>query len=65
MNKKIIYKNEDGGISIIHPSPEFLQTHTIEEVALKDVPEGFEYEIIDEEEIPSDRTFRDAWEWLE
>ena len=63
MDKRIVYKNEDGTIAIIIPTPEWLETHTIEELATKDVPDGKEYWIVDVSEIPSDRTFRDAWEW--
>ena len=63
MEKRIVYKNEDGTIAIIIPTPEWLETHTIEELAVKDVPDGLEYHIVDASEIPSDRTFRNAWEW--
>jgi len=52
--KRIIYQNETGGVSIIIP------TESVE-LALKDVPEGVPYEIVDEADIPSDRTFRNAW----
>jgi hypothetical protein len=62
MNQRVIYKTEDGGVAIIIPTPECLQYHTIEEIAEKDVPEGFPYKIVNVSEIPSDRTFRDAWE---
>lgn len=31
------------------------------ELALKDVPEGVAYEIVDETDIPTDRFFRNAW----
>lgn len=62
MEKRIIYPNPDGGIAIIIPSPESLQSYTIEQIAEKDVPEGAPYKIVDVSEIPSDRTFRDAWE---
>ena len=51
---RIIYQNETGGVSIIIPT-EFV------ELALKDVPEGVPYEIMDEADIPSDRYFRNAW----
>jgi len=47
------------------PTPEYLQTHTIEEAALKDVPSGVQFIIVDESQIPSDRTFRNAWEYQE
>jgi hypothetical protein len=63
MNKRIIYQNNDGGISIIIPTPEALQTMTIEEIAAKDVPQGKEYHIVDVSDIPEDRTFRNAWTW--
>ena len=33
------------------------------EAALKDVPEGKPYKIVDVADIPTDRTFRDAWEY--
>lgn len=60
MNKRIIYQNDDGGISIIVPADCGL---TIEEIAAKDVPTGKAYNIVDVSEIPTDRTFRDAWTW--
>lgn len=63
MNQRIIYPNDEGGVSIIVPAPEYLETYTIEELAAKDVPPGKPYEIIDVSELPSDRTFRDAWTW--
>lgn len=56
--KRIIYINEDNGVSIIVPTGEL----PIEEVARKDVPAGVAYKIVEESDIPSDRTFRDAWE---
>ena len=65
MNKRIIYKTADGGVAIIIPTQEYLETHTIEELALKDVPANTPYKIVDVSEIPSDRTFRNAWEYVE
>lgn len=58
---KIIYKNENGGVSIITPTPEALEHMTIKEIALKDVPTGLPFAIVEDSEIPTDRTFRDAW----
>jgi hypothetical protein len=63
MNQRIIYPNDDGGVCVIIPTPDYMLTHTIEELAAKDVPPGKPYEIIDVSELPSDRTFRDAWTW--
>ncbi len=61
MNQRIIYLNDDGGVVVIIPSPECLVEHTIEEIAVKDVPAGKPYKIVDVADIPTDRTFRGAW----
>jgi hypothetical protein len=65
MNQRIIYPTDDGGVAIIIPAPEYLETHTIEELAAKDVPAGKPYKIVDVSDIPTDRTFRNAWEFTE
>lgn len=62
MAQRIIYKTDEGGVAVIIPTPEVLQTRTIEEVAQKDVPSGKAYKIVPVDDIPSDRTFRNAWE---
>lgn len=59
MNQRIIYPTPEGGVAVIIPSGEL----PIDEVAAKDVPEGVEYKIVDVSEVPSDRTFRNAWEY--
>lgn len=56
--KRIVYPNQDGGISVIIPSDNF----SVEIIAIKDVPSGAPYKIIDTVDVPSDRTFRNAWE---
>jgi len=63
MNKRIIYPKTEGGVSILIPSPNW--KGTIEELAIKDVPTGLPYKIVDVSDIPSDRTFRNAWEYTE
>jgi hypothetical protein len=62
MNQRIIYPSDDG-VAIIIPAPDC--GLTIEEIALKDVPEGKPYKIVDVSDIPEDRTFRNAWEYQE
>jgi hypothetical protein len=57
--KRIIYANESGGVSVIIPAPDC--DLTIEQIADKDVPYGASFEIVDASDIPSDRTFRNAW----
>lgn len=61
MNSRIIYPTDDGGVSVIIPADCGL---TIEEIAAKDVPAGKPFEIVDAADIPEDRTFRNAWEYV-
>lgn len=63
LNKRIIYPNDSGGVSILIPAPEC--GLSIEEIAAKDVPADKPYKIIDVTDVPSDRTFRNAWEYVE
>ena len=60
MNSRIIYPTDDG-VAIIIPAAEC--GLTIEEIAAKDVPAGTPFKIVDADTIPSDRTFRNAWEY--
>ena len=60
---KIIFKNEDNSIGIITPTQEAINAYGVEAIAKKDTPHGLHYKIVNESEIPSDRTFRNAWEW--
>jgi hypothetical protein len=62
MTQLIIYPTDDGGVAILIPADCGL---TIEEIAAKDVPAGKPYKIVDGSDIPSDRTFRNAWEYQE
>lgn len=63
MNSRIIYPNDEGGVSIIVPASEC--GLTVEQIAAKDVPQGKPYKIVDVSDIPADRTFRGAWEYAE
>ena len=60
-NKRILYQTEDGGVAVIVPIDNC--GLTVEEIATKDVPSGRPYKIVDVSEVPSDRTFRNAWEY--
>jgi len=60
MKKRIIYTNSDGELTVIIPSPNWQGTTL--ELAYKDVPKGASFEIVDAESLPTDRTFRNAWE---
>jgi len=61
MNQRIIYPTDEGGVAVVIPAPEC--GLTIEEIAAKDVPAGKPFKVIDVSEVPSDRTFRNAWEY--
>ena len=60
-NLRIIYPTPEGGVAIIIPAHEC--GLTIEQIAAKDVPAGVPFRIIDVSKVPSDRTFRNAWEF--
>lgn len=59
MDKRIIYQNDAGGVSILIPTPN--SGLTIEEIATKDVPPGKPFKIVDASDIPADRSNRAAW----
>ena len=59
---RIIYQTDEGGVAVIVPTDEALRSHSIQEIAEKDVPAGKPFKIVDASDIPSDRTFRNAWE---
>ena len=58
---KILYKQENGRLAIIQPTSEALEIMTIDEIALKDVPMGLHFAIVEDSEIPTDRAYREAW----
>ncbi|NBQ49957.1 MAG: hypothetical protein EBY40_05100 [Marivivens sp.] len=57
MSKIVFIDPEENILAVVHPTGEV----PIEQLAGMVVPEGVSYEIVDDETIPSDRTFRDAW----
>lgn len=58
---RIIYKKPDGSVVVLIPAPEFLEEKGIDVIVAKDVPEGHPYIVVKASDVPSDRTFRDAW----
>ena len=55
----------DGGgcAAILRPVP---SCHlTLEQIIKKDLPKGARYKIIPVSEIPNDRTFRNAWDFVD
>jgi hypothetical protein len=61
MSKVIIFTNEFGNVTVTYPTPEFLETYTIQDLLGKDCPEhGI---IVDESILPHQYDdFFDAWE---
>jgi len=54
MNSRIIFPTDNGGVAVIIPTGSV-------EAAMKDIPAGKPYKIVDVADIPADREFRDAW----
>ena len=52
---KIIFTQSNGIVAVINPISGDAND------AIKDVPSGFAYEIVDDSVIPTDRSFRNAW----
>ena len=61
MNQRIIYPTDAGGVAIIVPAVEC--GLNIIEIAARVVPVGKPFKIVDVSDIPTDRTFRNAWEY--
>ena len=61
MTQVIIHTNENGGVSVTVPTPEFLETHTIEDVKAKDTPDHSI--IVEQDSLPNeDSDFFNSWE---
>lgn len=60
MSQLIIYQSKTGNAILVIPASNC--DILIEEIARKDVPAGLPYHIVDATQIPTDRTFYEAWE---
>ena len=58
-DKRIIYIQDNGIVAVMCPSDNC--GLTIEEIQAKDVPSGKTSYIVNKSEVPTDRSFRDAW----
>ena len=67
---RIIYPNNEGGLSVLIPAPKFLaqldgsEEEKLLHIAHKDLPTGTPFEIVEDDYVPSDRSFRNAWEYV-
>ena len=59
---RIIYKNKDNTVAVLIPAQEVLDAVGLQAIAEKDVPYNLPYWIVPTSDIPTDRTFRSAWE---
>ena len=62
-DKRFIYANDDGGISIVIPADN--TDLTLDQIKDKDCPSGKTVYTVNKSEIPSDRSFRNAWTYTE
>ena len=58
-DKRFIYENDDGGISIVIPADN--TDLTLDQIKDKDCPSGKTVYTVDKSAIPTDRSFRNAW----
>ena len=59
MNDRIVYQLPEQPVAIVIPCECGL---TLEQIGSKDAPSGVPFWIVDVATIPSDRTFRNAWD---
>ena len=58
-DKRIIYTQDNGVVAVIVPANNCKLT--VEQIQAKDVPAGKVSYIVDKSEVPTDRSFRNAW----
>lgn len=51
----------EGCITSVTPTQEALDLYGIEAIAKKDVPHNLPFKIVEDDVIPTDREFRNAW----
>ena len=60
---RFIYENDEGGISIVIPSDNC--PLTLDQIKDKDCPSGKTVYTVNKSQVPTDRSFRDAWTYTE
>jgi hypothetical protein len=60
MNQVIIYNGENNIPAVVMPTQEALDAHGIMAIAIKDVPAGKKFKIVDVSELPSDQP-QETW----
>lgn len=59
MDHRIVYPTDSGSLVILIPV--LASGLTVEQIALKDVPPGKPFLIIDQSDLPEDDEYREAW----
>tara|TARA_R100000353_G_scaffold803_1_gene1087 strand:+ start:2483 stop:2683 length:201 start_codon:yes stop_codon:yes gene_type:complete len=62
-DKRFIFANDKGTISIVIPADNC--PLTLEQIKAKDCPKDRPVYTVDKSEIPTDRSFRNAWTYTE
>ena len=62
-DKRFIYANDDGSINIVCPADN--TDLTLEQIKAKDCPSNKTVYTVGKAEIPTDRSFRNAWTYTE
>ena len=62
-DKRFIYENDDGSISIVYPADN--TDLTLDQIKDKDCPSGKTVYTVNKSAIPTDRSFRNAWTYTE
>jgi hypothetical protein len=60
MTQVIIYNQDNGIPAVVMPTQEALENHSILDIAIKDVPAGKPFKIIDASDLPQDIP-QEAW----
>jgi hypothetical protein len=58
-NKRVIFDNGEGGVSILVPSPNC--ELSLEQIIDKDIPVDRSKDTLEASDLPTDRTYRNAW----
>lgn len=61
MEQVVIYLQDNGIPAVLSPTPDCLRSHSIMEIAIKDVPPGKPFKIIDRVDLPLNIP-QEAWE---
>ena len=62
-DKRFIYETDEGGIAIVVPADD--NDLTLDEIKELSCPTGKTVYTVDKSEIPTDRSFRNAWTYTE